>query len=37
MLLHILGWCCIKVWFLHTQYMKITREEDVLGFKSCDI
>ena len=27
----------LKVWFLHAQYMKMTRDEHVLGFKSCDI
>ena len=38
------GCCCnfadgvaLKVWFSHAQYMKMTRDEHVLGFKSCDI
>ena len=38
------GCCCnvsvgvaLKVWFSHAQYMKMTRDEHVLGFKSCNI
>ena len=38
------GCCCnfadgvaLKVRFSHAQYMKMTRDEHVLGFKSCDI
>jgi len=27
----------MKVKFSHAQYMKMTRDEHVLGFKSCDI
>ena len=36
-LLQFLGWRCFKVWFSHTQYMKMTWDENVLGFKSCNI
>jgi len=38
------GCCCnlsvgvaLKVWFLHAQYVKMTRDDHVLGFKSYDI
>ena len=27
----------LKVWFSHAQNMKMTRDEHVLGFKSCEI
>ena len=27
----------LNVWFSHGQYMKMTRDEHVLGYKSCDI
>jgi len=27
----------LKVWFSHAKYMKMTRDEHVLGFKSCEI
>ena len=27
----------LKLWFSHAQYMKMTRYEHILGFKSCDI
>ena len=27
----------LKGWFSHVQYMKMTRDEHVLGFKSCEI
>jgi len=39
-LLQLLGYgFALKVWFLHAQYMKMTRDERVLGFgfESCDI
>jgi len=38
------GCCCnfsvgvaLKVWFSHAQYMKMTRDEHLLGFKPCNI
>jgi len=37
MLLQPLGWCCIEVWFSYAQYMKMTRDEHILGFKTYDI
>jgi len=37
MLLQPLGWVALKVWFSHAQYMKMTRDEHVLGFKPYDI